>query len=988
VSVSENTQNAKGIGKASRAPPDNYARRTLLGVAVWTALVGLSLGVNQREHADDAELHARIVANAYIDKDLAVRSWITGHGGVYVKPDERTPPNRWLTVPERDVVTTTGQALTLVNPAYATRQLMEEFAAATGIRGHLTSTHLKNPSNAPDAWEKSALDSLERGGREVVAVVDRDGAQVLRLMRPVYMEKGCMKCHADMDIPVGGLRGGISTAVPLEPFLASQQDAVRKLAATHGLIWLVGLATLGVAHARNRERRRERTRLELAGRHEEQRIAGVLALSERMEELDQRALMQEGLELAARLTDSAIGYFHLVNDDQDSIELVTWTRATLKECQAAYDTHYPLGKAGVWADSARHREPVVHNDYPNLTVRNGLPDGHAPLHRHASVPVVEGGLVRVIMGVGNKAENYDDDDVRILQLLANDIWKLVQRKRAGTDLRDRERLLREAQEVARMGSWSFDHHSREFAWSPGMYSIFEVDAKDFRPTLASIAALIHPDDRTDEAAAFEAAAVAQRDYEKVLRLQLADGRTKFVRLSGQTQCAPDGQPQRTVGTAQDVTEHRELELLRRSESNLAALFENTDRLIWSVDTQMHLVVNNSLFDEMIRAYIGRSPTPGEVMPPRELPEEFAQAWRERYRRALAGETFSVETETPATGGEVRWIAFSFYPILDDRGHPVGVTVFGQDFTERRKAEQQRQESMERMSHLVSELEANHRKNTQINRLNDLLQSCRYESEAHEVIRLSLAEIFEGLHGSLALTTHRNGALETVAGWGSSAHMTPLFQMDDCWALRRGEIHEVHDATGLMCTHFDETPRHGYLCLPLIVKGEVLGMMHLAYPDGCNEACQFQTRELARSVGETIKLSLSNLRLREALHEQATHDALTGLFNRRYSTRPCRANCTASIAAAASSPSPCSTSTISSASTTPWATKPATMCCARWAASCARTCARATSAAATAARNSSSSCPTPAPKTRKSGSPTCATSSAPCMSSFAARCCRP
>jgi diguanylate cyclase (GGDEF)-like protein len=35
------------------------------------------------------------------------------------------------------------------------------------------------------------------------------------------------------------------------------------------------------------------------------------------------------------------------------------------------------------------------------------------------------------------------------------------------------------------------------------------------------------------------------------------------------------------------------------------------------------------------------------------------------------------------------------------------------------------------------------------------------------------------------------------------------------------------------------------------------------------------------IGETIKLSLSNLRLRDELRQQAIHDPLTDLFNRRY-----------------------------------------------------------------------------------------------------------
>ena len=36
-----------------------------------------------------------------------------------------------------------------------------------------------------------------------------------------------------------------------------------------------------------------------------------------------------------------------------------------------------------------------------------------------------------------------------------------------------------------------------------------------------------------------------------------------------------------------------------------------------------------------------------------------------------------------------------------------------------------------------------------------------------------------------------------------------------------------------------------------------------------------------TISETIKLSLSNLKLRDELRQQAIHDPLTGLFNRRY-----------------------------------------------------------------------------------------------------------
>jgi diguanylate cyclase (GGDEF)-like protein len=109
-------------------------------------------------------------------------------------------------------------------------------------------------------------------------------------------------------------------------------------------------------------------------------------------------------------------------------------------------------------------------------------------------------------------------------------------------------------------------------------------------------------------------------------------------------------------------------------------------------------------------------------------------------------------------------------------------------------------------------------------------------------------------------------------------------LDDCWALRRGQIHEVLDPkVGLMCRHFVHIPETGYLCVPLTVQGETLGMLCLINNTSAQKKSEHQAnqQQLATMVGEAVKLSISNLRLREQLRERATRDPLTGLFNRRY-----------------------------------------------------------------------------------------------------------
>jgi two-component system NtrC family sensor kinase len=73
---------------------------------------------------------------------------------------------------------------------------------------------------------------------------------------------------------------------------------------------------------------------------------------------------------------------------------------------------------------------VCLNEYDDYAAKRGLPDGHASLQRVISVPVIEQGAVRMVVGVGNKAVAYDDFDVETVQMIGNEVWSVVQRARA------------------------------------------------------------------------------------------------------------------------------------------------------------------------------------------------------------------------------------------------------------------------------------------------------------------------------------------------------------------------------------------------------------------------------------------------------------------------------------------------------------------------------------------------------------------------------
>lgn len=171
------------------------------------------------------------------------------------------------------------------------------------------------------------------------------------------------------------------------------------------------------------------------------RLSAMFDLSQKASQLSQSELLQLGINEAVRLTDSEVGYLHLVSDDQATLQLTTWSDGTRRHCAAAHADHYPVSEAGIWADTVRLAMPVVHNDYQTAAGRKGYPAGHVHLVRHLGVPVIDRGKVCMLLGVGNKQADYDAADVRELQLIGQDVWRIILRRRT-------ELQLAEAKETA------------------------------------------------------------------------------------------------------------------------------------------------------------------------------------------------------------------------------------------------------------------------------------------------------------------------------------------------------------------------------------------------------------------------------------------------------------------------------------------------------------------------------------------------------------
>ena len=292
-----------------------------------------------------------------------------------------------------------------------------------------------------------------------------------------------------------------------------------------------------------------------------QRSEALLRLPAAADTMNERDFLQHGLGMAEQLTGSLIAFVHFVHDDQETIEALTWSKATPSDyCSATADNHYPISQAGIWTDSLRQRKAVLINDYASAVGKRGLPEGHTHLERLISVPVIEGGLVRMMMGVGNKPQPYTDLDVETTRLVAQALYRIVSKHRSDEAMHQSQASLKEAQRIARVGSYTLDASKGHWDSSEELDRLFGINAS-FERSVQGWEALIHPEDRAMMSAYFQNQVVGQHKiFDKEYRVIRKDSQAeRWVHGLGRLTFDAQGGLQKMIGTIQDITERKQAE---------------------------------------------------------------------------------------------------------------------------------------------------------------------------------------------------------------------------------------------------------------------------------------------------------------------------------------------------------------------------------------------------------------------------------------------
>ena len=313
-------------------------------------------------------------------------------------------------------------------------------------------------------------------------------------------------------------------------------------------------------------------------------------------------------------------------------------------------------------------------------------------------------------------------------------------------------------------------------------------------------------------------------------------------------------------TAQKLAE----DALRDSETRLQRVLDGANDGFWDWNVGTGEVLFSPRWAEMLGYDLAEIEPHIRSWEKRVHPDDLPHC-QAAVQAHFAGKTPRYQTEhrLRAKNGEWRWIlSRGKITERDAQGRPLRIAGTHTDLTDRRQMEEVLRVSL-------AEVQRHDAQMVVLNRMNDLLLSCETREEAYGIIADSAQTLFAPYAGGLAVGAGPGADLRLVAAWGDSDWLAPMFSPNDCWALRRGELHEVGpDRDELDCRHFVGRPLPNYLGIPLNVRGEMLGLLHVGAGEILTEAQFQELRTVTIAVSESIKLALSNLKLQEALRKTA------------------------------------------------------------------------------------------------------------------------
>ncbi len=275
---------------------------------------------------------------------------------------------------------------------------------------------------------------------------------------------------------------------------------------------------------------------------------------------------------------------------------------------------------------------------------------------------------------------------------------ITESQQAKLKLQSSKTLLARAEQIAKIGSWEYDHETNERSWSEELFNILGFDKNYYCsiPSCQEILARVHPKDLLLVKNTLRAGHGQGRAWEIIYRLLTPDGKVKYLESRGEPAVDSEGKVLRVLETIMDVSDRIQAQKsLQRSEQQLRLITDALPVLIAYIDNQQRYRYNNHTYE----IWYGKSRSSLQGRPIEEIVgEDNYQKMLPYVETALAGKAATFENQHISQKGSSYWMSATYIPDFDSDGEVKGFFSMVEDITERKAVEQMKSEFISIASH--------------------------------------------------------------------------------------------------------------------------------------------------------------------------------------------------------------------------------------------------------------------------------------------------
>lgn len=292
--------------------------------------------------------------------------------------------------------------------------------------------------------------------------------------------------------------------------------------------------------------------------------------------------------------------FALEPDSEQPLGSHQWCRQD--DLLGQFSSSFDLNHCPWLGERLRGLETVAIRDLADLPPEAGRDAdylGQRQVRSALLMPLHRAGRLSGFLGLDTVDARHDwsEGDQRLLLTSSEIIASAIGRHEAEARVRHSQASLNEAQHIAHLGNWEWDIVHNTLAWSDEIYRIFGVQPQEFGATYDAFLSYVHAADRQAVIDAVNRAVEQREAYAIDHRVVWADGTRRIVHEQGTVHYDAAGQPQRMLGTVQDVTD------IRRHERELARLNRTLRTLSLGNSVLVHSRDERQLLTDLCRTLV-------------------------------------------------------------------------------------------------------------------------------------------------------------------------------------------------------------------------------------------------------------------------------------------------------------------------------------------------------------------------------------------------